>query len=148
MHLNCSVTGACSTPDQFGLLEHPILELGLPPTEKYPGPGACISPTLGAQGCASAASLEKLIFSFFLIFLLRAASLPHRTLASAILSSKCIQNARQESRYSAQLQSLYVARRPGMVPEGTAWDRPCTNTTERFPPSHLIPFLPPAMPGP
>lgn len=64
MHPNCLGTGACSAPDQLGLLEHPILELGLPPTEKYPGPGACISPTLGAQGCCSAASLEKLI-SFF-----------------------------------------------------------------------------------
>lgn len=56
---------ACSTPDWLGLLEHPILELKLPPTEKYPEPGACISPTLGAQGCSSAASLEKLIFPFF-----------------------------------------------------------------------------------
>ena len=30
MHPNCSVTGACSTPDQLGLLKHPILERGLP----------------------------------------------------------------------------------------------------------------------
>lgn len=64
MHPNCFVSGAHSTPDQMDLLEYPILELRLSLSEKYLGSGACISPTRGAQGCSSAASLEKLIFLF------------------------------------------------------------------------------------
>lgn len=61
-----------------------MLELGLPPTTNSlghggaarcplssplaglppPGPAARISPTRSAEGCSSAASLEKLIFPF------------------------------------------------------------------------------------
>lgn len=62
-----------SAPKLFGYrcllnprpLEHPILELRLLPAENYPEPGACISPTLGAQSCSLAPPLEKLIFLFF-----------------------------------------------------------------------------------
>lgn len=57
VHLTCSVIGAYSIPNQMGLLEHPIWDVGLPSTQKYPGPGACISLTLDAQGCSLAALL-------------------------------------------------------------------------------------------
>lgn len=57
VHLSCSVIGASSIPEQMGLLEHLIWDVELPSTKKYPGPGACISLSLGAQGCSLAALL-------------------------------------------------------------------------------------------